>query len=115
MRPSIRVSPDGFVLRETICEYVQTVRLFGSELAAVLRVKRPQGMATTQAVTAVAGGTLVFDQYGRVKYHVAHHLSDTARQARRIAYLWQQEHIDRPPDGQERFASLHRARALSGR
>ena len=66
------------------------------------------------AVSAVAGGTLVFDQYGRVKYHIAHHLSDRARQARRIAYLWQQGQIDRQPGAQERFASLHRARALSG-
>ena len=114
VRPSTRVSPDGFVLRETICEYVQTVRLFGSELPAVLRVARPPGMATTQSVTAVAGGTLVFDQYGRVKYHIAHHLSDKARQARRIAYLWQQGYIERPRDDSERFASLHRARALSG-
>ena len=101
------------MLRETICEYVQTARLFGSELPAVLRVKRPAGMATTQPVSAVAGGTLVFDQYGRVKYHVAHHLSDRARQARRIAYLWQQGQLDRADGAQERFASLHRARALS--
>lgn len=112
VRPSTRVGPDGFVLHETICEYVQVVQLYAAEMKAVLGFERPKGMPTTQSVTIYAGGTLVFDEYGRVKYHVAHPLNETARQERRIDYLWRSGYFDAGSDVRDHFAALHRARAL---
>ena len=41
-----------------------------------LTIWRPPGMPPTQRITAYGGGTLIFDQYGRLKYHVEHRLDD---------------------------------------
>jgi hypothetical protein len=113
VRASTRVGPDGFVLHETVCEYVQVVQLFAAEMKSVLGFERPAGMPTTQSVTIYAGGTLVFDEYGSVKYHIAHPLNDAARQQRRIEYLWSAGYFDAADDSRDRFAALHRQRALS--
>lgn len=113
VRASTRVGPDGFVLHETICEYVQVVQLYAAEMKSVLGFERPTGMPTTQSVTIYAGGTLVFDEYGRVKYHIAHPLNEEARQQRRIEYLWGGGYFDTTAEPRDHFAALHRQRALS--
>ena len=111
VRPSFRQGPDGFFLRETVCEYVQVVNMFGAE-AGLLGIKRPEGMPTTQAITAYGGGTLVFDQYGRIKYHVAQRVTNVERQARRINYLWERGLLGARKDARNRFAAIHRCRVL---
>lgn len=111
VRPSTRYGPDGFMLRETICEYIQTVELFASELPTALHIDRPDGMSTRQRVTAYGGGTLVFDQYGRIKYHIIRRLTDTARQSSRLEYLWKTGALDQPTNDLNRFAAAHRERA----
>lgn len=111
VRPSTRHGPDGFMLRETICEYIQIVELFASELPTVLQVVRPDGMSTRQRLTAYGGGILVFDQYGRIKYHIVRRLTDTVRQSRRLEYLWTTGALDQPIGNRNRFASAHRDRA----
>ncbi|HEU5219128.1 MAG TPA: hypothetical protein VFU23_10745, partial [Gemmatimonadales bacterium] len=88
VRTSTPIGPDGFVLHETICEYVQVVQLFAAEMKAVLGFERPAGMLTTQNITVYAGGTLVFDEYGKVKYHIAHPLTEVKRQQARMEYLY---------------------------
>jgi hypothetical protein len=110
VRPSMRQGPDGFYLRETICEYVQVMRIFGAEVGAALGIERPQGMPTTQPITAYGGGTLVFDEYGRIKYHIAQRLSDGKRQSERLRYLWERGLLDEPKDARNRFANMHRKR-----
>ncbi len=109
VRPSTRQGPDGFMLRETVVEYRQIAHIFGAE-AAILGIKMPKGMTTRQSITAYGGGTLIFDQYGRIKYHIAHGLGDGDRQTARLAYLWQTGQLDTPRDTRNQFAMIHRNR-----
>ena len=111
VRPSIRRGPDGFNLKETICEYIQIVQVFGAELQAVLGFERPEGMPATQRVTAYAGGVLVFDQYGRIKYHIERRLDNAKAQQARLEYLWNSGFLEQPVDERNQFAVAHRERA----
>ena len=113
VRPAVRVGPDGLLLRETVAEYVQQARIFGAEVKVLLGCERPEGMTTRQSVTAYGGGTLVFDQYGRVKYHIRHRLFDPQRQGDRLKFLWQSGAFERKQDARSRFAAIHRIRATS--
>lgn len=110
VRPSVRLGPDGFFLRETVCEYVQVMRIFGAEVTAALGIERPKGMPTTQSISAYGGGTLVFNEYGRLKYHIPKPLGDGKRQSERLKYLWENGLIDMPVMARSRFANLHRCR-----
>ncbi|MBI4995960.1 MAG: hypothetical protein HZC22_03495 [Rhodocyclales bacterium] len=112
VRPSVRQGPDGFTLRETICEYVQVASLFGAELESVLHIKRPAGMSTQQRLTVYGGAVLVFDQYGSIKYHIERPLADVKRQKERLDYLWRTGAIEQPGRDRNQFAELHRARAM---
>ena len=84
VRPSVRTGPDGFSLRETVCEYLQVFDIFGAESKATLGIERPEGMPSSQPITAYGGGIIVFDQLGRIKYHIEHRLDDAARQTARL-------------------------------
>ena len=48
----------------------------------------PDGLEDWREVTVFGGGTLIFDEYGQLKYRIAKHLfrteADRARQARRL-------------------------------
>ena len=110
VRPSVRQGPDGFFLRETVCEYVQIMRIFGAEVTKALGIERPDGMPTTQSITAYGGGTLVFDEYGRIKYHVSKKVSDGERQSARLKYLWEHGRLDQESGARSRFSNLHRRR-----
>jgi hypothetical protein len=114
VRASSRQGPDGFFLKETICEYIQTVELFGAEVKSVLGFERPDGMPSTQRLKAYGGGVLVFDQYGRIKYHVQRRLHDVQRQSQRLSYLWTSGVLEQPIDGHNNFALAHRQRATMG-
>ena len=111
-RPSIRQGPDGFFLKETIVAYIQKAELFGAEAQTILGCRLPEGMTTRQRIEAFGGGVLVFDQYGQIKYHIAHPLRAEQRQYARLEYLWQTGQTVAPPRAaRDRFAGLHRARA----
>lgn len=110
VRPSVRLGPEGFLLRETICEYISRANIFGSELKSVCGVDpRPQGIETTDRLTIYGAGTLVFDQYGQLKYNISRNLKDSEWQRKRLEYLT----IAPPEDGEggNLFANLHRMRA----
>ena len=111
VRSSTRQGPDGFSLRETVCEYIQIAELFGAEVKTVLGFELPDGMSTKQRLRAYGGGVLVFDQYGRIKYHVERRLDDVKSQQARLVYLWINGYLDQPTDARNQFASIHRARA----
>jgi hypothetical protein len=96
LTPSVRVGPDGLIVSETIATYVQTVIGTVQELRdlsenvyevegeyLVLRRELPK----STKVRAWGGGTLVFDQFGRAKYHKAKPLLDWKRQSDRLDYL----------------------------
>ena len=111
VRPCLRIGPDGFALRETVAEYMQIINLQASELHR-LKVKTPKGMPKAQEVTLSGGGALIFDEYGKLKFHVHNPLTDSERQSQRIEYLWSYGYY-RNPAAFRNFASLHRQRATS--
>lgn len=113
IRPCVRVSNDQFVLRETVVEYTQTLTVRASELRR-WHIRRPDGMSTRQIVTLYGGGTLIFNEFGALKYHIGKGVR-SERQTERLQSLWDrgyfQRDLDEGADAAD-FASLHRQRAL---
>jgi hypothetical protein len=97
LRPALRVGPDGLVVQEVICDYVQVLELTAGqarELAARLpddgnRLTMPDADALEDEVQLQfwGGGTLIFDQFGRAKLHQRKNLDDWTRQSERLDYL----------------------------
>ncbi len=69
VRPAVRTGPDGFLLRETIVEYFQLFDVLASDLNA-LKLKKPRDMPRDAPVRLLGGGTMVFDDYGGLKFHI---------------------------------------------
>jgi len=111
VRPCLRIGPDGFALRETVAEYMQILDLQASELSR-LGIVVPKDMPKNQEVRLSGGGALIFDEYGKLKFHINNQLSDHDRQSQRIEYLWGYGYY-RNPASFRNFASLHRQRATS--
>jgi len=118
VRPCVRVAPeDGFALRETVAEVLQQLSLPASELRRY-GIERPPGMARDTEVMLLGGVTLVFDEYGRVKFAVGEGVFDPDRpavqeaQGMRLASLWSRGHFRRGSGAARRFASIHRDRSL---
>jgi hypothetical protein len=58
-------------------------------------------------VTLYGGNTVIFDEYGHVKYNIGKSIMDAARQSERLAYLWSHGGIG-PGAGKDRaFSRLH--------
>lgn len=110
VRPVLRIGPDGFALRETVAEYHQTLTLLACELPE-LGIEPIAGVDAQTELTLYGGGTLIFDEYGRLKYHVSNSLLNKARQRRRLEHLWKNGELS-GSTRQMRFATLHRFRAL---
>lgn len=112
VRPCVRIATDGFVLRETVAEYVQTLELRADELPEGLR---PRSVPPDLRVTLHGGGTLLFDQFGKLKFHVQNRIT-SSRQRERIAYLWSAGGVgDRESlRASISFSDLHRRRAAAG-
>ena len=117
VRPCHRIGPDGAPLRETVAEYVQILTLEARELRS-LGLRRPEGMPADLKLRLYGGGALLFDDFGRLKFHVGNGVRSLSeqgrrRQSERIEYLW--AHGGLQPQGvrARRFALLHRERALA--
>jgi hypothetical protein len=117
VRPCMRVGPDGFVLHETVAEIHQTIELEARELTG-RRIGIPKGMPPEQRVVLFGGSTLVFDEYGRLKYEIHKRIDDAERQAVSLANLWDDarpDHRLESPIGMgsdnQRLHRLHRLRA----
>jgi hypothetical protein len=115
VRPAIRVGPDGFVVSESVADYVQILNGSASELAA-LGLTLPPGLRKDTPIKIFGGGTLIFDEFGGAKFHQRKPLFDWDRQSRRLAYLVESGLQDTrgrygfslgTPLGQ-RFAEFHR-------
>lgn len=118
--PSTRVGPDGFVSREIVATYVQRIDGTAAELAAVAQgmdkeLELPPGLKPETPLTMFGGGALIFDQWGRAKWHQTKPLFDWSRQSDRLGYLVRNELRGRRggygaslniPEGQQ-FALLH--------
>jgi hypothetical protein len=111
VRPCLRIGPDGFALLETVAEYLQIIELQASELKR-LRISVPDDMPKNQEVKLTGGGALIFDEYGKLKYHINNRLDNSARQSQHVAYLWGYGFF-RNPSAFRNFASLHQQRATA--
>jgi len=113
VRPCMRVGPDGFILRETVAEYIQIMTLQARELKSALGIQPPKDMPKDLRVRIFGGGALIFDEYGQLKYHIANKIEDRKRQTDRLHHLWKVGFFDEPADVRSHFASLHLARAMT--
>jgi hypothetical protein len=146
VRPCTRVGEDGFTLRETVAEYYQVARMTPQELLR-LRIKLPEAWveelkasrSTSAARRAKAlgngeaggpesddalvtplygGGTLIFDDYGRLKYWL-HNDVFGDRQAARLDYLYRAGLLRVGRGGARlsaaRLSAVHRLRAMDTR
>jgi hypothetical protein len=90
--PCARVAPDGFVVREVVATYIQMLDGTAAELRALAarlggELVVPPGVADTTRLELLGGGTVIFDEFGRLRYHQPKPLLDWERQSRRLAYL----------------------------
>jgi len=108
VRPCIRVDVDGFILRETLIEYVQILDLKADELPP--KVEKPGSMPNTEDVRLYGGGVLVFDEFGSLKFHIGSGV-DSDKQTKRIDFRWQRGTFHQSMKVR-RFANLHRMRNL---
>jgi len=93
VRPSLRVGSDGFVVRETIAEYRQTLAASFDECPAHFREALPEALPRDKTLDLEGGGLLIFDEYGRLKHHVYQRVFGE-RQIARLAGLWQRDLLD---------------------
>ena len=121
VRPCLRVAPDGFVLRETVVEFIQEIELAASELANVHehrrgkdlggKIEKPDGMPDSQKVRLYGGNTLIFDEYGRLKYNIHNGITDVKRQTKRLDFLWRAGFFTPDAEHLSNFANMHLRRA----
>jgi hypothetical protein len=110
VRPCVRIGPDGFMLRETVAEYVQVLKVQAQELRS-LGLKKPPGMPGELELFLYGGGTLIFDEYGRMKFHVSNRVTGS-KQNDRLKYLFDYGYFA-GRSLRTRFSSLHRLRSLA--
>lgn len=119
VQPIVRLGPHGFLLRETVAEISQSLYLRAYQLDdyAQGKLTLPDGMADDQPLVLFGGNTLVFDEYGLLKFNIGAGIFSTD-QNEKIRTLWEQGHLEHF-DNELSFAELHRMRslpnALSGR
>lgn len=112
VRPSLRFGPDGFILRETVCEFTSRVNLFGAEFTSVFKEPRPEWLKSNMPFTVYGAGTLIFDQYGRIKYCIQRPLTDARWQVRRLEWLYGPGSDAVEPGSAADLTRIHRARAM---
>jgi hypothetical protein len=148
VRPCTRLGKDGFTLHETVAEYYQVARLTPEELrqkkialpaeylAELSRQRSERLERRTRSLSATSdadlpepetapvtpiygGGVLVFDEYGKLKYHLGNGVF-SKRQSERLRYLWDvgQLQVGRSGDARlspARLSAIHRSRAIDAR
>ncbi len=111
VRPCMRLSSDGFHLRETVAEYVQMLTIEAADLRS-LKIAPPANMNAQTQVTLYGGGALIFNEYGQLKYHINNDILDPKRQGQRLKYLWKYGFFGPDSATLRQFSSLHRNRVL---
>ncbi|WP_125903027.1 hypothetical protein [Luteibacter rhizovicinus] len=110
VRPVLRISNDQTLLRETVVEYIQELSVYASELKS-LGIRKPDGMPTNRLIQLYGGGTLVFNEYGLLKFHIGTGVK-SPRQSDRLQSLWDRGYFSQQITASARIASLHRDRVL---
>jgi hypothetical protein len=122
VRPAFRVSPeDGFHIRETVVECTQYLKIPADRLHKY-GLTVPLGMPRETEVVLRGGSTLIFDEYGELKYNV-HNLVPGPKQSprrlrrsqSRLDCLWVNGFFDEGAGLTKRLAVRHRARLLGTR
>jgi hypothetical protein len=92
----MRVGPDGIVIQEVITDYAQTLELTVAQAAGIeySDLEIPPELPPTTRLQFWGGGTLIFDQFGRVKLHQRKDLDDWERQSRRLKHLFDRSLFD---------------------
>jgi len=111
VRPVWRVGPDGFVLRETVAEYYQLNKSADKADLRKLNIETPHFMSDSDRVELVGGGTLIFDEYGRLKFHIHNRINNAEDQYKRLMSLWQRGNVTSRDNGALHFADMHSRRA----
>lgn len=107
--PCYRVGSDGFFLRETVAVYSQQMKIMGRDLRKLKKeLKKPADMPDDYEFRIYGGGTLIFDESGRLKYHIRKHILNPKRQNPRLEHLWKQGGMN----SRKSFAALHLERVL---
>ena len=111
VRPSQRIGPDGLIVAESVATYVQMLELTRRGARGDIASWRSRTTWTRRRpVQLFGGGTLVFDQFGRLKLHIHKDLDDWRRQLRRLEYLQRTGRRDT----RKRLGLLRRCRARAG-
>lgn len=111
VRPCLRVGPDGFIVRETVAEYVQMTTLRAKELPP-LGINILPEIPDEMELTLYGGGTLIFDEYGKLKYHIANSIFSRKHQPERIKYLWKYGYLGDASYAENAFSKMHLDRVL---
>ena len=110
VRPCIRQASDGFMLHETVAEYYQFLNLTQGEVARAIG-RKIDGKNEDEPLRIFGGGTLIFDEYGRLKYHARNPLPDLRKNKKQLQDLWDWGAFDSADANA--FGQLHLARATS--
>jgi hypothetical protein len=127
--PATRVGPRGFVVFETVVDYVQELILTCAEFddmsgqpALASAFPRLAEIGPDTQLKLWGGGSIIFDEFGIVKYHHCKPIDDWGRQYRRLKYLVRHGLWDTKqrlgfsygiPLGQ-RFAQFHESASAAG-
>src|SRR5262249_31870639 len=76
--PCVRKAPDGFQLKETVVQYYQQLKIAARELETY-GIRKPAAMPGDTVVTLYGGNTLIFDEYGRLKYNIGSSILNPGR------------------------------------
>ena len=111
VRPCVRTGRDGFVLRETVVEYHQTLTLFAQELSR-LKIRKPLGMPDNTKVPLYGGNAVIFDEYGHVKYNIGNAIIEAGskeqdRQSERLEYLWEHGAFNKGASKMRALSRMH--------
>jgi hypothetical protein len=113
VRPCLRIGEDGFALHETVADYIQILRLTAKEIRA-FGVPLPEGLPPEPTeIFLYGGGVLLFDEYGRMKFHIHNHINDFAKQGERLKSLVRYGFFNKGASALRRFSHMHRMRSLN--
>lgn len=114
VEPCTIIQADGLAVRQTVCQYKQTIHLRAGELARH-GLRRPVELAPEAWMKLNGGGVLIFDGFGRLRYHIQQRVFGRSQQERLEAMsTWSTEFTFRPLEQTSAFAALHTARGQSG-
>jgi hypothetical protein len=110
VKPLVRIGPDGITLRETVATYVQFLDVIAYQLGDY-GIGKPHDMPGNTSVRLQGGATLIFDEFGQLKYDIGTSVRSKL-QTKRIASLWEHGYYDQERRRAARpFATVHRDRA----